>query len=51
MRYWIGCVLIGLAMATLATATAFAQVDEDRATTDGSSAADTATVLLWRTRP
>jgi len=45
MRYRIGCVLIGLAMATLATATAFAQVDEDPATTDGSSPADTATVL------
>ncbi len=45
MRYRIGCVLIGLAMAALATATALAQVDEDPATTDGSLAADTATVL------
>ena len=45
MRYRIGCVLIGLALAASATASALAQVDEDTAATDGSLAADTATVL------
>ena len=45
MRYRIGCVLIGLAMAALATASALAQVDQDPATADGSLATDTATVL------
>ena len=44
MRYRIGCVLVGLAMAASATATALAQVDEDPAATGDSLAADTATV-------
>jgi hypothetical protein len=45
MRYRIGVVLFGLALAVSATATAMAQVDEDPATIDGSAATDTTTVL------
>jgi hypothetical protein len=45
MRYWIGCVVFGLAMAVSAAATAWAQVDEDPAAIDGSSAPYTTTVL------
>lgn len=43
MRIQIGCLLVGLAIAVSATATALAQVGADPATTDDSSAADTTT--------
>src|SRR5438105_3811547 len=45
MRYRIGVVLFGLALAVSATATALAQVDEDPAAMDGSPASDVTTVL------
>ena len=45
MHYRIGYLLIGLAITALATTTALAQVDQDPGATDGSPAADTATVL------
>jgi hypothetical protein len=51
MRYRIGCVLLGLAMATSATATALAQVDEDPATTEGSSTTQVLPVADESVRP
>jgi hypothetical protein len=45
MQYRIGGVVVGLAIAASASVTALAQVDQDTAATDGSLAADTATVL------
>ena len=51
MRFRIGCILLGLAMAVSATAIALAQVDEDPAPTDGSSATEVLPVADQSARP